>query len=94
LLWEEAVEAIIEFVGVAATVALVASHASTNTALKSNLVEICMLTHTSASRSCASIREDSVLSVSLGDKQNLLLVLPGTEEQTFCQHCAAMSETL
>jgi hypothetical protein len=28
-----------------------------------NLVEICMLTHTSASRSRASIRQDSVLSV-------------------------------
>jgi hypothetical protein len=61
LLWEEAVEAVVAFVGVAATVALIANPAST--VPNSNLVEIRMLTHTSASRSCASIRQDSVPAV-------------------------------
>jgi hypothetical protein len=43
-------------------VAIVAVGANiANTTLNSNLVEICMLTHTSASRSYASIRRNSVL---------------------------------
>jgi len=40
-------------------VAAIATSASA--VLNSNLVEICMLTHTSASQTCASIRRSSVL---------------------------------
>jgi hypothetical protein len=80
MLWEEEVEAVMALVAVIATAAFVASHASA--ALNSNLVEICMLTHTSASRSHASIQQDSVL----------VSVAAQSVKTVFCQYRSASSQ--
>jgi hypothetical protein len=49
----------------------------------SNLVEICMLTHTSASLSRASIRQDSVLLVLLRKQGNFACQAPGPQGHNF-----------
>jgi hypothetical protein len=58
-----AVVAIVAIVALGSGVAPLAAVTATSASVvpNSNLVEICMLTHTSASRSRASIRENDVL---------------------------------